>query len=120
MFHFFKLIFVISFVKSNIKNFAALGCLILLLFIVPYIFDDILGLVDSSSRLMWVLVKWTILLLLIFGIYRTIKGIGVKSIKRVVSVENKEKTPVHKQLISSRKPLMSEGERIKHKHRKHS
>ncbi|PKI12716.1 hypothetical protein [Colwellia sp. 12G3] len=119
MFNFFKLVFAINFIKSNVKQFITLAMLILLFYIVPHIFDDILTLVASSSRLAWVLIKWAILLLLIVGICRVIYIISVKPVESIYLFVEKEDMSVHKQELLVKKHLLSKGDRIKNKYREH-
>ena len=126
MLNFFKWAFFIKIIRSNGKNLVALAMLIFFLLTVPLIFKDIINLVDSSSRLNWVLAKWTILLLLMVSVWRVssklsvrFRGIFNKNAKRKREVVS-EIVIVDKQQVLDKTKLLSKGDRIKSKYGKSS
>lgn len=118
MFNFFKLLFVINFIKSNVKQFVILALLMFLLFTAPYVFDDILTLVPVGDRLVWVLTKWALLVFIISSICRVVYKIAVKPIKNTYLLVEKREVLQHKHPLLTKKYLLSKGERIKNKYRK--
>ena len=112
----FKFLFIADFIKSNKKTLFYIVVLIVLLLILPYLFEDLFQLINQKDKAFWVLAKWLMLFLLILCIVYKCFKIFKRTVLRINGpLEKSESDNIHKNLI--KKTLHSKGEKIKNKYR---
>lgn len=117
MFKLAKYYMLLNLYKKGKKNIIVIVASLVAMIFVSYIFSDIIGMIDSSSRYGFVAIKWLLLLGLVWIIVFNVRKM-MKTISLPFECEgNDGMIDERKEKILAKEQLMSRSDRIVEKYR---